>query len=151
MSNLCFSSCLWHVSHTCHRQFEKQRFDTILIPYITSILLKLLSILWLTFVTKHVKDEKRFSNKGTNRWVSVSCTGSDCLNIEPYQTSQSLHILFCSIDPTNLGQFSKPGTDLKSAGSDVFKRPTTCPIWPSLGWDIWGRLKTHDAIPLFSW
>ena len=45
---------------------------------------------------------------------------------------------FCSITPTNLGQFSKPGTDLKSAGPDVFKTPPTCTIWPSFGWDIWG-------------
>ena len=29
--------------------------------------------------------------------------------------------MFCSITPTNLGQFSKPGTDLKSAGPEVFK------------------------------
>ena len=40
--------------------------------------------------------------------------------------------------PTNIGQFSKPGTDLKSAGPDVFKTPPTCTIWPSFGRDIWG-------------
>ena len=32
----------------------------------------------------------------------------------------------------------KPGTDLESAGHDVFKTPPTSPIWPSFGWDIWG-------------
>ena len=48
-----------------------------------------------------------------------------------------MDILFCSITPTNLGQLSKPGTDLKSAGPDVFKTPPTCLIWPSFGWDIW--------------
>ena len=36
---------------------------------------------------------------------------------------KELHILFCSITPTNLGQFSKPGADLKSAGPDIFKTP----------------------------
>ena len=36
---------------------------------------------------------------------------------------KELHILFCPITPSNLGQFSKPGTDLKSAGPDVFKTP----------------------------
>ena len=40
---------------------------------------------------------------------------------------KELHILFCST-PTNLGQFSKPGTDLKSVGPDVFKTPPTCKI-----------------------
>ena len=35
-------------------------------------------------------------------------------------------------------QLSKPGTDLKSAGPDIFKTPPTCSIWPSFGWDIWG-------------
>ena len=33
-------------------------------------------------------------------------------------------ILFFSITLTNLGQFSKQGTDLKSAGPDVLKTPT---------------------------
>ena len=47
-------------------------------------------------------------------------------------------ILFFSITPPNLGQLLKPGTDLESAGPDVFKIPPTCPIWPSFGWDIWG-------------
>ena len=41
---------------------------------------------------------------------------------------KEMDILFCSITPTNLGQLSKPGTDLKSAGPDVFKTPPTCPI-----------------------
>ena len=41
---------------------------------------------------------------------------------------KELHILFCSITPTNLGQFSKPGTDLKCAGPDVLKTPPTCPF-----------------------
>ena len=50
-----------------------------------------------------------------------------------------LNILFCSITPTNLGQLSKPGTDLKTAGLDVFKTPpTSCAIWISFGWDICG-------------
>ena len=34
-----------------------------------------------------------------------------------------MDILFGSITPTNLGQLSKPGTDLESAGPDVFKTP----------------------------
>ena len=34
---------------------------------------------------------------------------------------KDLDILICSITPTNLVQYSKPGTDLKSAGSDNFK------------------------------
>ena len=38
---------------------------------------------------------------------------------------KEFNILFCSITPTNLGQFSIPGTDLKSAGPDVFKTPPT--------------------------
>ena len=38
----------------------------------------------------------------------------------------------------NIGQFSKPGTDLESEGPDVFKTTPTCPNWPSFGWDIWG-------------
>ena len=42
--------------------------------------------------------------------------------------AQSVQYFFCSITPTNLGQFSKPGTDLKSAGPDVFKIPPTCTI-----------------------
>ena len=37
-------------------------------------------------------------------------------------------ILFCSITPTNLGRFSKPGSVLKSAGPDDFKTPPTCAI-----------------------
>ena len=37
-------------------------------------------------------------------------------------------ILFCSITPTNLGQFSKPGADLESASPEVFKTPPTCVI-----------------------
>ena len=36
---------------------------------------------------------------------------------------KEFNILFCSNTPTNLGQFSKPGLDLKSAGPDVFKTP----------------------------
>ena len=36
--------------------------------------------------------------------------------------------MFCSITPTNLGRFSKPGTDLKSAGPDVFKTNTILKI-----------------------
>ena len=40
-----------------------------------------------------------------------------------------MNILFWSITSTNLGQLSKPGTDLKSAGSDIFKTPPTYPIW----------------------
>ena len=51
---------------------------------------------------------------------------------------KELHILFCSITHTNLGHFSKPGTDLKSAGPDVFKTPPTCTILPSFGWDTLG-------------
>ena len=53
--------------------------------------------------------------------------------------------MFCSITPINLGQFSKPGSVLKSASSDNsgsagshdFKTPPTFAIWPSFGWDIW--------------
>ena len=41
---------------------------------------------------------------------------------------KELNILFCSMTPTNLGQFSKPGADLKSAGPDIFKTPPTCAI-----------------------
>ena len=47
-------------------------------------------------------------------------------------------ILFCSITPANLGQSLKPGTDLETAGPDVSKTASTCAIWPSFGWDIWG-------------
>ena len=36
---------------------------------------------------------------------------------------KELHILFCSISPTNLGPFSKPGIDLKSASLTFSKRP----------------------------
>ena len=36
---------------------------------------------------------------------------------------KELHILFCSITPTNLGQFSKPGIDLKSASLTFLKHP----------------------------
>ena len=46
--------------------------------------------------------------------------------------SKESDILFCSITHANLGQFSKPGTDLESTGPEVFKTP------PSFGWDIWG-------------
>ena len=49
-----------------------------------------------------------------------------------------MDILFGSTTPTNLGQLSKPGTDLKTAGLDIFKTPPACAIWPSFGWDIWG-------------
>ena len=42
-------------------------------------------------------------------------------------------VLFCSITPKNLGQFSKPEADLKSAGPDVFKTTPTCTICPSFG------------------
>ena len=45
-----------------------------------------------------------------------------------YSSSHKFNILFCSITPTNLGQLSKLGTDLESAGPDVFKTPPTCPI-----------------------
>ena len=51
---------------------------------------------------------------------------------------ESVGCLFCSITTTNFGLFSKPGTDLKSAGPDVSKTPPTCAIWPSFGRDIWG-------------
>ena len=51
---------------------------------------------------------------------------------------KEFNILFCSITPTNLGQFSKPGADLNSAGPDFFKTPPSCTIWPSFAWDIWG-------------
>ena len=33
--------------------------------------------------------------------------------------------MFSSINPKNLGQFSKPGANLKFAGPDVFKTPPT--------------------------
>ena len=36
---------------------------------------------------------------------------------------KELDILFCSITPTNLGQFSKPGIDLKSASLTFSKHP----------------------------
>ena len=42
--------------------------------------------------------------------------------------SKESDILFCSITHANLGQFSKPGTDLESAGPEVFKTPPTCAI-----------------------
>ena len=41
---------------------------------------------------------------------------------------KEFNILFCSITPTNLGQFSKSGTDLKFAGPDIFKTHFTCTI-----------------------
>ena len=41
--------------------------------------------------------------------------------------------MFYSITHTNLGQFSKPGSVLKSAGSDNFKAPHSMSIWPSFG------------------
>ena len=34
--------------------------------------------------------------------------------------------MFSSITPTNLGQFSKPGSILKSAGSDNLETPYMC-------------------------
>ena len=57
--------------------------------------------------------------------------------------------LFYSITPTNLGQFSKPGTNLKSAGPDgqivheghILKQVLA---------EIYLRLKTNDTILLFS-
>ena len=42
--------------------------------------------------------------------------------------SKEFDILFCSITLTNLGGFSKPGVDLKSAGPDVLNTPPTCTI-----------------------
>ena len=42
--------------------------------------------------------------------------------------SKESDILFCSITHANLGQILKPGTDLESAGPEVFKTPPTCPI-----------------------
>ena len=45
-----------------------------------------------------------------------------------YSSSHKFNILFCSITPTNLGQLSKLGTDLKTAGPDVFKTLPTCAI-----------------------
>ena len=61
------------------------------------------------------------------------------------------YILFCSITPTNLGQFSKQGSVLKSAGSDNFK--TTHPFICNLTkfWLRYLRLKTQDIILFFSW
>ena len=47
--------------------------------------------------------------------------------------SKESDILFCSITHANLGQFSKPVTDLESAGLEVFKTPPTCAISPSFG------------------
>ena len=42
--------------------------------------------------------------------------------------SKESNILFCSITHANIGQILKPGTDLESAGPEVFKTPPTCPI-----------------------
>ena len=42
--------------------------------------------------------------------------------------SKESDILFCSITHANLGQILKPGTDLESAGPEVFKTPPTCAI-----------------------
>ena len=58
--------------------------------------------------------------------------------LDIHYLSKKFDILFCSITSTNLGQFSKPGTELETAGPEVFKTPPTCAIWPSFGWDIWG-------------
>ena len=44
--------------------------------------------------------------------------------------SKESDILFCSITHANLGQLSKPVTDLESAGLEVFKTPPTCAISP---------------------
>ena len=42
--------------------------------------------------------------------------------------SKESNILFCSITHANIGPFFKPGTDLESAGPEVFKTPPTCAI-----------------------
>ena len=55
----------------------------------------------------------------TQQWTLL--VQVDKFDIQCWQ--KKLHILFCSITPTNLGQFSKPGTDLKSACPDVLKIP----------------------------
>ena len=58
--------------------------------------------------------------------VQSSCQQINVRNIQYWQKESD--ILLFSITPTNLGQFSKPGTDLKSAGPEVFKTPPTCTI-----------------------
>ena len=57
-----------------------------------------------------------------NKWKFLQGTQ----NIQ-YLSKES-DILFCSITHANLGQILKPGTDLESAGPEVFKTPPTCPI-----------------------
>ena len=57
----------------------------------------------------------------------LNILGGSYIKIKCCQVIQYWHkeldILFCSITPTNLGQFSKPWAHLKSAGPDVFKTP----------------------------
>ena len=64
-----------------------------------------------------------------------------------------MHILFCSITATNLGQFSKPGTELKSAGPDFFKAPPytsnlTNFMLRYLGLETHDRGRFHHDIPI---
>ena len=47
--------------------------------------------------------------------------------------AKEFDILFCSITHANIGQFSKPGLHLKSAGPEVFKTPPTFANLPSFG------------------
>jgi len=52
----------------------------------------------------------------------------NCSTLIIQYLSRESDILFCSVAHANLGQFSRPGTYLESAGPEVFKTPPTCPI-----------------------
>ena len=63
--------------------------------------------------------------------------GVECFTLRMCQNENGGHIqylskesdiLFCSITHANRGQILKPGTDLESAGPEVFKTPPTCAI-----------------------
>ena len=77
-------------------------------------------------------------HKGSFSYITCPVFHSNWCQCVVQYWHKELYILLCSITPTNVCQFSKPGADLKSAGPDVFKTPPTCTIWPSFGWDIWG-------------
>ena len=65
--------------------------------------------------------------KEENMYKVSQNLGTPCKSLLTVLT-EKVDILFWSISPTNSGQFSKPETDLKSAGPDVFKTPPTCTI-----------------------
>ena len=54
------------------------------------------------------------------------------------------YILFCSITPTNFGQFSKHGSVFKFAGSDNFNTPLMINL--TKFWLRYLRSKTHETI-----